>query len=266
MTMTEVASKTSVRDSLIGTPETVWITGASSGIGKETAIAYAKRGATVLASARSNDKLLALAAIKGLSGRIIPCPVDVTDNQSILDFIEAQITSDRLPTLAILNAGYYEPYDLDQLTIEHFEKINDINYLGVVRCLCALLPHFKSRGSGHISVTASAAGYAGLPRASAYGSSKAALINMCESLKPEMEQRNLRISVINPGFVKTPMTDKNLFSMPFLLSPEQAAQRIVKGLDSSAFDITFPRRFNWTLKLLGIMPYRLFFFFTKRLL
>lgn len=264
--MTKVESKTSATASLTKSPEIIWITGASSGIGKATAIAYAKRGETVLASARSEDKLLDLAAIPGLSGKIIPCPVDVTDNQSILDFISAQLATGRLPTLAILNAGYYEPYALDQLTLAHFEKVNDINYLGVVRCLCALLPHFKLRGSGHISVTASAAGYAGLPRASAYGSSKAALINMCESLKPEMEQQNLRISVINPGFVKTPMTDKNSFAMPFLLSPEQAAQRIIKGLDSSTFDITFPRRFNWTLKLMGILPYRLFFFLTKRLL
>lgn len=244
----------------------VWITGASSGIGKATAIAYAQRGATVLASARSRDKLDALAATQGLSGSIIPCPIDVTDNAAIVRFINEQLAADQLPTLAILNAGYYEPYSLDQLTLEHFENVNDVNYLGVVRCLCALLPHFKARRSGQIAVTASAAGYAGLPRAAAYGSSKAALINMCESLRPEMEELDLKICVINPGFVKTPMTDKNAFSMPFLLSSEQAAQRIVKGITSQAFDVTFPRRFNWVLKLLGILPYPVFFFLTKRLL
>jgi len=244
---------------------TVWITGASTGIGHALAIKYAKAGHTVLASARTADKLEALSRTPDTDNRIIPCPLDVTDQVAIAAFVEQQITKHQLPDLVILNAGYYEPVGIEAFTVEHVERINDVNFLGVVRCLCALLPSFKKRASGHIAITASVAGYAGLPRAAAYGATKAALINMTESLKPELNELGIDITVINPGFVETPMTDKNQFEMPFIVSPEQAAERVYSGLQSRHFEITFPKRFTWLMKLVGILPYSLFFSVTRRL-
>ena len=140
-----------------------------------------------------------------------------------------------------------------------------VNFFGVVNCLAAVLPGFISRWRGHIAVVASAAGYRGLPTSAAYGATKAALINMCEALKPELDRYGVRITVINPGFVKTPLTDRNDFKMPFLITADDAARRIVDGLATGGFEITFPRRFTWGLKIMRCLPYPLFFAMTQQL-
>ena len=132
--------------------------------------------------------------------------------------------------------------------------------------LAAVLPRFIERRSGHVAVVASVAGYRGLPTAAAYGASKAALINMAESMKPELDQYGVRISIVNPGFVRTPLTDKNDFPMPFLIEPDDAAERIVHGLARGRFEIAFPRRFVWGLKLLRCLPYALYFPLARKLI
>jgi len=214
----------------------IWITGASSGIGAEVAQLYAQAGHTVFASARINKAF-----------------------EQIVQHSSAKLD------LAILNAGYYEPVEFEDLTLEHFEKTYDVNLMGVVRCLLPLLRYFSNNNKGHIAVVSSVSGFRGLPKAAAYGSSKAALINMAESLKPECNALGIKLSLVNPGFVKSKLTDQNKFKMPFIMETEDAAKRIVHGLESSAFELTFPKRFTYWLKLFRILPYKLYFALTRNL-
>lgn len=245
----------------------IWITGASSGIGAELSQLYAENGHTVFASARNENTLNEMQAnSSSLPGDIHALPLDVTDNESVISAFEQMLEKGLQPDLVILNAGYYEPVEFDELTLEHFEKTYDVNLRGVVRCLLPALKDFSKRKQGHIAIVSSVSGFRGLPKAAAYGSSKAALINMAESLKPECNAHSIKLSLVNPGFVKSKLTDRNKFKMPFLLETRDAAERIVKGLESSAFEVTFPKRFTYWLKLLRILPYRLYFVVAKRLI
>lgn len=245
----------------------IWITGASSGIGAEVARLYAKAGHTVFASARNADQLQSMAeASKAYKGSIVAAPLDVTDNDTVLAAFEQISNHDSPLDLVILNAGYYEPIELTELNLAHFEKTYDVNLVGVVRCLLPSLSYFTKRKAGHIAIVSSVSGFRGLPKAAAYGSSKAALINMAESLKPECNAHSIQLSLINPGFVKSKLTDQNEFEMPFIMETSDAAERIVKGLESSSFELTFPKRFTYWLKLLRILPYSVYFFVTKKLL
>lgn len=257
----------------------VWITGASSGLGHAVARLYAKDGAQVVASARSQDKLQALsiesendAAENAQTGSIKPLPMDVTDDDSVNSGIQHMLNNWGVPDTIILNAGYYDPCSLDEITLEHFEKTIDVNYRGVVRCLLALLPAIRERAATnpdsrpHIVIVSSVAGYSGLPRAAAYGSTKAALTNLAESMKHELDVAGIDITVVNPGFVKTPLTDLNEFPMPFIMELEDAALAMYKGLATRKFEVTFPKRFTWIMKLLRILPYPIYFPVTRRLL
>lgn len=236
----------------------IWIAGASTGIGAALAKQYAKQGHTVFASARSEDKLIALTQqANTMAGEIISIPCDVTDNESVLNAVQ-KISSTRPIDIAILNAGYYEPIELENLTLTHFLNTYDVNLHGVVRCLLAVLVGMQDRKQGQIAIVSSVSGYTGLPRAAAYGSSKAALINLAESLQPECKAVGVDIRLISPGFVKSPLTDKNSFKMPFILEADDAASRIIKGLNSQSFEIHFPKRFTWWLKLLQFLPYKLY--------
>lgn len=245
----------------------IWITGASSGIGAELATQYAQAGHTVFASARNEATLLAMQhSAASAQGDILALPLDVTDNTSVLSAFEQMQQRNQTPDLVILNAGYYEPVEFNELTLEHFEKTYDVNLRGVVRCLLPALASFAERRSGHIAIVSSVSGFRGLPKAAAYGSSKAALINLAESLKPECNAHSIKLTLVNPGFVKSKLTDRNDFDMPFIMETPDAARRIIKGLESTAFEVTFPRRFTYWLKLFRILPYRLYFLLTNRLL
>jgi len=240
----------------------IWIAGASTGIGAALAKQYAQAGHTVFASARSEDKLIALSLLTRHGdgdgdGEIISLPCDVTDDDSVLSAVRT-IQSKGPIDLALLNAGYYEPIELENLTLEHFTKTYDVNLIGVVRCLLPVLDTMRSQKQGQIAIVSSVSGYSGLPRAAAYGSSKAALINLAESLQPECKAAGIDIRLISPGFVKSPLTDKNSFPMPFIIEAEDAASRIIKGLASESFETHFPKRFTLCLKLLQLLPYRLY--------
>lgn len=244
----------------------IWITGASSGIGAELAKLYAQAGHTVFASARNKNQLDNLASgSMNLAGEILALPLDVTDNDSVIAAFDTIQQHDSRLDLTILNAGYYEPVEFEALTLEHFKTTYDVNLLGVVRCLLPSLKYFSNNRHGHIAIVSSVSGFRGLPKAAAYGSSKAALINMAESLKPECNANGIKLSLVNPGFVKSKLTDQNKFKMPFILETTDAAERIIRGLESSAFELTFPKRFTYWLKLLRILPYRLYFAVTKNL-
>lgn len=236
----------------------MWITGASTGIGRELALKLAARGIQVAASARSASRLASLG-----SG-ITPYPLDVTDADAVAETV-ALIERELGPIdLAVLGAGTYTPLTADQFSTAAMRSTLETNLMGVVHGMAELLPRMRQRGRGHVSFIASVAGYRGLPKAFAYGASKAALINMAESLQPELARAGIALSVINPGFVETPMTAQNDFPMPFLMKPDAAADRIIAGLVKGKFEIAFPRRFVAIMKLARILPYSVYFWLMRR--
>jgi NAD(P)-dependent dehydrogenase (short-subunit alcohol dehydrogenase family) len=242
----------------------VWITGAGKGIGRALAKRMALDGWIVAASARTETDLLSLVE-ECPGGNVHAFPLDVTDasaSEGVLAQIEAELGT---PDMAVFNAGTHIPVSADTFSADVFRKMVDTNLMGTVNGLAYVLPRFIKRKSGHIAVVASVAGYRGLPTSAAYGATKAALINMCEALKPELDRHNVRISVINPGFVETPLTDKNKFPMPFLITAGEAAECIVRGINGSAFEIAFPGRFAFLMKVLRILPDRLFFAVARRM-
>ncbi|MFO1131794.1 MAG: SDR family NAD(P)-dependent oxidoreductase [Hyphomicrobiales bacterium] len=233
--------------------KTAWVTGASTGIGREIVLQLASAGVKVAASARSPDKLAAL------GHGILAIPLDVTDAGACrvaADRVEAEIGP---IDLVVLGAGTYAPVAIDHLDPQLFAHTMSTNYMGVVNCLAAVAPRMMARGQGQISWIASVAGFMGLPKAAAYGPTKAALINLAECLEPEMKLKGVRISVINPGFVATPLTAQNDFEMPFLMQPDEAARRSIAGLAAGRFEIAYPRRFVAILRALRALPYPIFF-------
>lgn len=237
-----------------------WVTGASSGIGRDLALKLAREGYTVYATARSEDALLELAhASGGLKGEIRAAAADVTDQQAMAE-LAGRIDADGGGlALAVFNAGVYLPVYGETLKVADFDKSFAVNLSGVVNGLVPAVARMKARGRGQIAIVSSVTGYGGMPTSAAYGATKAALINMAESLKFDLDKFGVRIQVINPGFVDTPATADNAFEMPALLQPEDAARRIAEGLKSTSFEITFPRRFTYVLKALQFLPYPTYF-------
>lgn len=243
---------------------TAWITGAGKGIGRALALRLAQSGWTVAVSARTKEDLESLAA-EAPSGKICCFPLDVTDlsaTEITLDLIQADLG---LPDLVVLNAGTHIPVTAEDFSVDAIRTLVETNLMGTVQGLAIIMPRFIERKSGHIAVVASVAGYRGLPTSAGYGATKAALINMCEALKPELDWHQVRMTVINPGFVKTPLTDQNDFPMPCLITVDRAVDYIVRGLESGSFEIIFPRRFALLMKLLRVLPNRLLFAVTRRM-
>jgi len=241
----------------------VWIVGASSGIGEALARELAARGARLALSARSAEPLNTLAiGLLGAGHR--PLPLDVTDAQAVSQAM-ASLQRDwgGIDTL-VLAAAAYTPMRAFDLDLEAAQRTMQVNIGGVLNAIAAAIPAMLAQGRGHLAIIASVAGYRGLPQALAYGASKATLINMAETLRIDLAERGIKVQLINPGFVRTPLTAKNEFKMPALMEPEQAARCIADGLESDRFEIHFPRRFTTMLKLLRLLPYRLYFPLIKR--
>ncbi len=236
--------------------EVVWITGASKGIGRAVVEAYVQDGAWVAATARQSDELDELARAHEA---VLAFPADITDAQAIRATLAA--IEERLGPIdrAILNAGTHHPVHALDFKADDLRRLMDINLMGTANCLEALLALMLDRRRGQIAVVSSIAGYTGLPTSAYYGASKAALFNLCEALKFDTDKGGVDLRVVAPGFVRTPLTDKNEFPMPFLMEPADAAQRIVKGLKGKSFEVTFPRRFSYMLKVLRVLPYWLYF-------
>ncbi|MEM6439464.1 MAG: SDR family NAD(P)-dependent oxidoreductase [Pseudomonadota bacterium] len=239
-----------------------WVTGASGGIGRALTLALVDRGWTVHATARSAEKLEALAAER--PGKIIPRPADVLDREAMARIVD-QIAADGPLALVVLNAGIYIPMRAREFDAEKAARTFDVNLTGVANGLDPALKHMIGRQAGHVAVTASVAGYRGLPAASAYSATKAGLIAMCEALALDLMDEGVRISVVNPGFVETEATSVNDFEMPFLMQTEEAARRIVEGLEKPGFEIAFPRRFAWFLRLIGLLPNQWYFRVWRRM-
>ena len=240
----------------------IWITGASSGIGKAVAEKFAKEGWQVAVSARRKEILDEMAKDHNISSY----PLDVVDEQNCKITFQKIISEFKEIDLCIFCSGTYDPKNEQSINPDKIKNVINVNFLAVVDCVKTVEKYFKDKKSGHISIVSSIASYRGLPNSSGYGPSKAALTNFGESIYFDFKKFGVRVSIVSPGFIKTPLTDKNEFPMPFLRTPEYAAQKIFNGIvKSSAFEIHFPKGLTLTLKFLRILPYRLYLFLVDKL-
>lgn len=236
-----------------------WLIGASSGMGLEVGRLLVADGWQVTLSARNADRLAGAAAELTCAHAV----VDVTDAAAV-ERVAATLFDDDPPELVLVNAGDYEPMPIEAYDTQLFADLNAVNYLGPVNVLGAVLPRMRDHGGGEILLNASAAGLRGLPRSAPYSAPKAATIHLAEALRPEAKGWGIALRVINPGFVRSRLTAKNRFRMPVLMDPVDAARRIVAGIGGRSFEISFPRRLVWPLKLLRCLPYGLYFRLIER--
>jgi short-subunit dehydrogenase len=239
----------------------VWIIGASSGIGAALALALLQRGAHVAVSARREEALQAVVAGHG-EARVLA--FDLTDDAAFAAASDALFKAWGGIDLVVFSAGAYAPMRAWQLDANDIDRLLAINLRAPMAATAQLLPRLLKQGSGALAFVSSVAGFRGLPKAAAYGPTKAALINFAETLYLDLAPRGLSVFLINPGFVATPMTAANDFEMPALISPQQAAEEIIAGFGRGSFEIHFPRRFTHWLKLLRILPYGLYFALVRR--
>lgn len=242
-----------------------WITGASTGIGRALALRLARDGRVVAASARGRDRLDSLVTeAAGLPGRIAAFPCDVTQPRQVAAAVAAIDAALGPIDCAVLCAGTHIPMPARAFKADTVQALLDINVMGQAHPIEAVLAGMLARRSGRIAVVSSVAGYVGLPVAAAYGASKAALINLCEALRAELDGSGVVIQLVSPGFVKTPLTDKNDFVMPHLIPAETAADAIAAGLATDRFEIHFPTVFTRQLKFLRMLPYPWMFRIIRR--
>lgn len=242
----------------------VWITGASSGIGEALALHLARNGHRVAISARHGDTLEAVAA-RAPAGSITGFPVDVTDAGALSATVAAVERAMGPIRCAVLCAGTYKPTAAARFDAAEGRRQIDVNLVGTLNTLDPLLATMLDRGEGHIAIVASLTSRFGLPQAGVYGATKAALVNLAQALRVECRPRGVTIQVVNPGFVRTPLTDRNDFPMPFLVPVERAAAIIARGLAGDRFEIAFPWQMAWATRLLAMLPYRLAFALTRRM-
>lgn len=236
-------------------PGNAWITGGGSGIGRELALALARAGWRVAISGRRPEPLAETAAALGAGpGRIVAFPLDVTDAAALAAGVAAIESALGPLDLVVANAAAWDAFSVRRFDLAAQQRQITVNLGGTLNTLAAALPGFVARGRGRLVLMSSVAGYFGLPKAGAYGASKAAIIHLAESLRFELADHGVVVQVVCPGFVDTPLTAVNRFRMPGLMSAPQAAARIVAGLASERFEIAFPRRVVWPMKLLGLLP------------
>ena len=237
--------------------KTIWITGASSGIGKALAIKFAQEGWKVAISARRENLLK---EISKSQNNIDYFPLDVTDIEkckTVFNDVKKKLGD---VNISVFCTGIHDPKSEKKLNLEKVRKIMEVNFFGTVNSINAVYDYYKDKKSGQISIVSSVAGYRGLPAAGAYCASKSALSSFAESLYFDFKRDNVRISLVSPGFIKTPMTDQNDFPMPMIQSPEFAAEQMFKGLTrSKSFEIHFPKTFTSLMKVLKVIPNGLYF-------
>ena len=229
----------------------IWLTGASSGIGAALAQELASRGARLALTARRREPLEAFAATR--PGTLV-LPGDVSDREAMLAIGREIDAAWQGLDIVILNAGTYRPVTPDTFHADIFREHFDVNVMGAVHGIEAVLPGMANRRSGRIAVVASVTGFAALPMASAYGATKAFLISMCDSLRADLTGSGVAVTVIAPGFVTTPLTAQNDFDMPFEITASAAARVIADGLEGGDDEIAFPKRMAFAMKFLGALP------------
>ncbi len=233
-----------------------WLVGASEGLGAALAHKMSAAGVHLILSARSEDKLNELAA--SLPGKSEVVPVDVSNADSVKAAAEVVGDIDGIVQIA----GVYWPFGAKNWDADQAVAMADINFTGAMRLMGAVVPKFVERDAGHIVLTGSLSGFRGLPGAAAYTSSKAGVMTLAESLYADLRKTNVRVQLVNPGFVKTRLTDKNDFSMPFIMKPEDAAREVFEHMNTDAFKRSFPTLFSWVFRGSQFLPdwlyYRLF--------
>ena len=243
------------------TGRVVWLVGASTGIGRATAVRLHQAGARVIVSARNAAALQAFAQQHPGSEAL---PLDATDRDAMRRATADLVQRHGRIDVAVYCAGTYRAMRATEFDLDVALQHQQVNYVGALHLLDAVLPVLLAQGNGHLSLVGSVAGYRGLPQALAYGPTKAALINLAETLYLDLQPRGIGVSVVNPGFVETPLTAQNAFHMPALITPEEAADQILRGWARGDFEIHFPKRFTLWLKALQMLAYRPYFAAVRR--
>lgn len=247
----------------------VWIIGSSSGIGLELVQLYLKNNSQVIASSRNAKNSKELLKLKSVyTNNLHLLDIDVSNNQSVIKSVDEAFSIFNDLDICFYNAGVYESMTIEQWNISDFESMININYLGAVRVLKPLISYLeKQKKESRVILNASLSSYFGLPYGGAYSASKSALVNLAQSIQPELSQKNIYIQIINHGFVKTRLTSKNSFDMPQLMSPEIAAKKIFEQVNKPyKFEISFPFILSKFLRLISLLPYKLSFSITKKFL
>jgi NAD(P)-dependent dehydrogenase (short-subunit alcohol dehydrogenase family) len=243
----------------------VWLVGASTGIGRATAERLHRAGAMVVLSARNSAALDSFVAAHPGSEAIA---LDVTDREAMRAATRNLLARHGRIDLAVYCAGHYRAMRADDFDLDDALRHQQVNYVGALHLLDAVLPQLRRQAAAgqpaHLSLVSSVAGYRGLPKSLAYGPTKAALINLAETLYLDLHARGIGVSVINPGFVDTPLTAQNEFTMPALISTDRAAAEIVRGWERGEFEIHFPKRFTHAMKALSYLSDGLYFALVRR--
>ncbi len=227
--------------------KTYWIVGASEGLGRALAQALSERGAHLVLSARNADRLAEICATLSNARAV---PFDVTDLEAVRRAVAEVGEVDGL----VYNAGAYEPMRTGDWDTEAVLSMTDVNYTGALRVLGETVPGFVSAGRGDITLIGSLSGYRGLPAAVGYAASKAALVSLAETMRFDLAATGVTVRIVNPGFIKTRLTEKNNFKMPMLMSAEDAAERVIKAMSRRRFRTDFPAPFSWVIRLLDYLP------------
>ena len=237
--------------------KTIWITGGSTGIGKALAIKFSNKGWNVAISARRVELLNELS---NQHENITAFPLDVTNKIKCNEVFNQIINKYTNLDICFFSTGNWNPKKEKDIDVEQIEEVFKVNFFGTVNSIKAVEQFFKNQKSGIITIVSSIAGYRGLPNSTGYGPSKSALNNLAESLYFDFKRFNVRVCLVSPGFIKTPMTDKNDFKMPFLKTPEYAANKIYDGLiNKNNFEIHFPKVLTVMLKILSFLPSKIYF-------
>ena len=237
--------------------KTIWITGGSTGIGKALAIKFANEGWNVAISARREQLL---EEISNEYENISSFPLDVTNKSNCNEVFNQIINKFQNIDICFFSTGTWDPKKEKDIDLEQIENVFKVNFFGTLNTIKAVEEYLKNKKDGTITIVSSIAGYRGLPNSTGYGPSKSALNNLAESLYFDFGRSNVRVCLVSPGFIKTPMTDKNDFKMPFLKTPEYAAEKIYDGLvNKNSFEIHFPKSLTMILKILSFLPNKIYF-------
>ena len=241
----------------------IWITGGGTGIGKAVAIKFANQGWKVAISGRREN---ILKEVEDINPNIKSFPLDVNDKGKCFEIMKNIKEEFGDIDICFFSTGTWDPKKEREIDVEQIENVFKVNFFGTLNCIKSVEDHFRNRKNGIITIVSSIAGYKGLPNSTGYGPSKAALNNLAESLYFDFGRYNVRVCLVSPGFIKTPMTDKNDFKMPFLKTPEYSADKIYDGLiNSNKFEIHFPKSLTLILKFFKIIPDRLYFYLVKKM-
>lgn len=234
--------------------QVVWITGASSGIGAALAKTYSQVGAKLLLTARNRQNLELTRSSLSAPEFAEVYPADVTSWEDMSHLMDKFDSLESFPDTIILNAGTYKPMSVADFSSDAIREIMDLNFHSVALALELLLPRLRSRGVGHIAVISSLAADKGFPFSGAYSASKSALVRLCESLQVELLDLGIHLSIVQPGFVSTPLTAKNKFPMPFMIEADDAAALIFKKLQKKHLSIRFPWQMSWIMTVISYLP------------